>query len=793
MNAFPDGLGDASIIINGKIIDPLEFNLDREFDCDVEIISSPKGLDPITITVVAIAVSLAASYLLAPSIPTQQQAGAVKESPNTSFFGQTNQIRLDEQEPNLYGNAISYPDLIVTEGGSWEYVNGIKIVKELFLIGIGSYQINSEPKFENTPFSDIDGSSYVIYEPNDTVPEVQGQFNAEVVDGQTLLGPNNSDVKTGASGTDNAANYNNTTVTATTITTVVDQNAGFDDLFDVFENSTAVNVNVSYQVYRQDIACDLEAFTDSAIITNMTYNGVDEYTIDMTGQAFTIADCTPTLPTTIEITITELIGASLEVTLPRRTDEIQVSFDFRNGLRNTVQIAVAQPGINPNDPADITYYTYSANTANQLFFTEKLPVVSSTGDLEVTLVRLTDDNADNTDRIQVSQVATNSYRNNVVYGNRTILSTERKATEAALKFSESKVNIDVTRKTISYDADTQKVITTLSASRSFADAVLNEYVEVTGLDSSDLPLDEMYEISDRIVELGYFDYTFSDKEQDLNQKLKIIANVARCVINFNGSEWNLFRNEAGLPVAQFDSRNIASDSPEETSYRGFQEASNDGVRLKWRNPDGNKPDYIYFVIINGVSTQCISQGDGTFSPSLPRFPVEIDLVGCFTESQAIDRADLECRTLIYIQETISTKTLIDGDNVQKGEIVKHVDYWFEDIANGEIKEINGNIYTSHSDIDLDLGSYYVTYTDQFGAVSNPIEATLISSTQFVADLPDAYVANGFTIQCGSRFMISSLDEQNNTLYRVSDKILNSDATVNLELVEYDERIYPEND
>ncbi len=794
MNLFPDGIGDSVFIINGEIVDLNTFDIDREFDCDVRVVNPPKGFVEI---IIAVVISVAASALLAPSIPTQQETEATQDSPNNSFSGQRNVIRLDEQEPNIYGNVISYPDLVVGEGGAWEYVDNQKIVKEVFLIGIQEYEINSEPKFEDTPFSLISGQSYEIYNPNEIVPVVQGQFPSELVDGQTISGPNSDDVQDGV--TANGASSPSLEVTGSgTVLTVlnVEPDTNWDQIY-ALSNDGEVPVRVrftySYYALNNDPVPACVPFQETRTGTmTITLNG-SVYDVEIDGIIDGESDCSdPTEGSYVNsITVTQLIGASFTVNLPIYTPQVQFSFDFRSGLRGSANIQVTIGATSGTDIVNL--YTYSDDTGRQLFFTEKVDVSSLSGQLFVTFIRINDEKEDGSDRAQLSQVATNQYRSDVNYGDRTILTTERVATSSALSLRDSKINIDVTRKTITYDSDSGEIIETTSASRSFADAMLHEYVIVNGLPSSDLPLDDMYEIAERIGDFGNFDSTFADKEQDLNQKLKVMANVARCFFNFTGSEWMIYRDEAGLPVAQFDSRNISADSSEEVSYRGFQEASNDGIKLKYKNPTTNKPDYIYYVIQSGQSVRCIYSDAGLYNPSAPRFPIEIDLTGCYTESQAINRADLECRKLIYIQETASIKTLIDGDNIDKGQIVKYADYYYEDIANGEIKSINGNVYTSHNEIDLDLGTYYVTYTDEYGSVSSPIQAELISSTEFVSTLPDAYIGDNFFIQCGSRFIISSLDEQENTLYRVNDKILNRDSTVNLELVEYDERIYPEND
>lgn len=789
MNMMPDGFDcDESLFtIAGIKIDPREFDLSQVLHGDLVINIPPKGIEQI---VIALVVALAASVVLAPSTPNPSEG--VKESPNNSFFGQTNQIRLDEQEPNLYGENISYPDLVVREGGAWSYGNNQKIIEEVFLITIGDI-IFEPPKYELTPLTDITGSSYNVYTPGMLVPRVWGQFNSEFIDGQALPGPNSDDVEEGTVATTTNSGNDLTETGGTLTASTVTPDANWNALF-LLAGTQLVPVEAEYTAYVDTgSSCDPTTIIVNGLMTMTQASPGSDYVVNIEGVDGSIPDCSdpgdPKYGTNLKVT--ELIGASLSVTVPIITSELQVSFDFRAGLRGDAEIRVDVTG--DGAPSITEIYNYSANTSRQKFFTEIIPI-SFTGNVVVTMNRTNNEKEDGTDRVQVSQVATNQYRYNVNYGNRSMLKTERKATEQAIKFKESKVNLKVTRKTITYNESTGLIVPTLSASRSFADAMLHEYNEVNELDGYKLPLDDMYEIEGRIGQLGNFDHTFSDKEQSLGNKLQVMANVARCITTNSGDEWVIYRNEPqSIIKAQFDSRNISADSSEEVSYRGFQEASNDGVKVKWKNPDGNKFEYIYYKVVNGVSTKCIYQGDGTYTPSTPSFPLDIDLIGCYTETQADDRADLECRSLIFIQKTLSTKTLRDGDNVFRGELVRHADYYMDDIASGEIQSSIGDLHTSYSKINLPDGDYFVSYTNEYGESSNPIPCEIIDDYEFLATLPEVYHANGFSIQCGSRYVISTIEQQVSSLYRVNDKIQNSDGTINLELVEYDESIYPELD
>lgn len=783
-NKLPDGFDYNSLIvvINGEQIDLSTFDINKEFDCDVVINSPAQGLTAIAIGTVAasLAVSVAASYLLAPKY-NQADSGAT-DSPNNSFFGQTNLIRLNEQFPNLYGKNISYPDSLVGEGGVWEYEDNIKKVWQLFAIGSGHYD-KEPPKYELTELESITGSEYEFYDPFDIVPVVKGQFNSEFIDGQTLLGPNNDETSGKLVASEEEPEM------------FVYEEVGYVYIIvPITEDWTAINDAVEQGsgnpiTFRYRTVGTIEIVA-TGNITSMSIDSTGFYGIDiLSGDA----KYRPT-EEYIDLTLTLLPPESqVEVTLPVKSGEVQMSFDFLRGLRGSVSISAYIRTENGEERFD---YTYEANTSNQLYFTEKEqidPPISS--DLRVRLVRFSDDKEDGTDTIQVSQVATNTYRYDASYGNLTLLETNRKATRAALKTAASKINVECTRRTISYDIESGEIIRDLNASRSFADAILHEYVEMMGLSPSDLPLDEMYELYGSIPNgMGYFDSTFADKEQSIKSKLDIIANVARCEFPFDGSRYRIIRDEARAPSIQFDSRNIDSSSDEEVSYRGATATSNNGVMLQWKNLDDNKFEYVYFVIDGASSVQCIDQGGGNYIPDIPTIPYEVDLVGCSTIEQAINRCDYECRKLIYIQKTVRTTVLKDGENVQRGDVVKHVDYYdTEFISSGEISSINDSVFTSHSEIYLPLGEYYITYTNNIGDVLGPVPCVVLDEITFSAEMPDAYLANGFSIQCGTRFMISDIEEHEKSLYVIADKKIQPSGSVQLELLEYSEKIYPEED
>ena len=93
--SLPEGFSydDVVMTIYGNRVNLREFNIDRVFHEDVHVIFQPKGLDPITAIIIGISFVLSVtSLLLTPSTPKTQNPA--QESPNNSFFGQRNTVRL---------------------------------------------------------------------------------------------------------------------------------------------------------------------------------------------------------------------------------------------------------------------------------------------------------------------------------------------------------------------------------------------------------------------------------------------------------------------------------------------------------------------------------------------------------------------------------------------------------------------------------------------------------------------------------------------------------------------------
>ena len=190
---FPDGLDprDWRATLNGVEIAPEDIDMSAHPEAaDVLVLANkPRGVDPFTVgimVVVALAAA-AAVYLLTPSYNLGQSSS--KTSSNNSFTGQTNLPRAYQAWPDIFGRNRIYPDII--SPSVVEYVNNVKTLRHYFWVGRGSYTL-TDVKYAESDVTDYANSAYTIYGDGVDIPEVIEQFANEAVDGQELIGVNES-------------------------------------------------------------------------------------------------------------------------------------------------------------------------------------------------------------------------------------------------------------------------------------------------------------------------------------------------------------------------------------------------------------------------------------------------------------------------------------------------------------------------------------------------------------------------------------------------------------------------
>lgn len=480
------------------------------------------------------------------------------------------------------------------------------------------------------------------------------------------------------------------------------------------------------------------------------------------------------------------------------SDQIWYNIIFQRGLNGAADLTAEWWQVDANNDeipgtAQLESFTYSADTYEGQYFTRKIIPAAGRGRYAFRIVRTNNGSDQLTDQAKLEEVYSIQVRNNVVAED-TLIRCVTTATEQATGIKDRKFNAEVTRKTVTWNGS--QVITTLNPSRDFADAVLHSFVATGGRDQNELDLNELYSISASIKSknerLGWFDFSFDDKDISLGQRLQSICNAARVMVFRDGLKWRFVREEKkDIISAQFDARNLANDDTGGAmQYKGHLPTSFDGIELEWvdatdTNDDGtDKKAYIRLKI--DAANKTIVEG-GSVRPN------KIQLAGCRNKDQAMNRAQLEARRLIYQRTSVEDVALNDANLIQRGDRVRWADVYDEAVASGEIVQITGDVFTTSETLLFESGkTYKVSITDLYGYPSPWITAAPVTGngSAFQADFNNAYTADNITSMLGSRFILTPSVASDPMDFVLTEKAPGEDQTqIKISLSQYDERMF----
>ena len=368
--------------------------------------------------------------------------------------------------------------------------------------------------------------------------------------------------------------------------------------------------------------------------------------------------------------------------------------------------------------------------------------------------------------------------------NATILKSEYPATaRATSKGVDDKINIkDAVQTVLTYDRNTQQI--TEKASRNFADCLLYMWVDFYERDPSELDLDVLYEIAERVP--VNFDYTFDKVDESLEDRINTILNIARCVSytdtkkRFNRDEKKDFEN------ALITRKDIAGPSNRQygMTFSSPQPNEFDSLSVQYINRAMNKPAFANVKIDSA----------GVFSEGFGNNAKQIVLKGCQDRGVALNRAHLEVRKMAYkrwsLTDTVSDshQFLTLGDNVLYEEVYENF------VSGGEIEEISGNVATLSEPVPDITANTVIYYSDEFGSVQGPFTVSKVSDRKIQFNGIDAqYIFTrdsvlGNAVQVGSRYTFNDLDIMPLTKFTVEEKA-SADGYIQLTMSNYDERVY----
>lgn len=752
----------------------------------VDIIIRPA--DAATIGYLAVALfAAAAAIALAPKPKLPNDVGESSSSPNNQLNAANNEFRQRQAIPDIAGSVVSYPDFL--QPSYYDYDGNIKRIYEVFCVGEGRYDVGAI-RSGGTELSD-----YVTYQQGDVLPQLKNVRENSDITGQDLQYFSN--VGGGQFGSTSVSEGTLENVSATTGKLTM-SNAEFANIGNV-SNGDQFNINVDYiplgggAIGTYIAQGEFDTFLinpDSTVtLTIINLNGVmpDSDTGTVSGTASYLSSSSP-------------VSRQFYVLDGDNVEQVWFQVVAPQGLRSatgdieTVPITLEVQRIDDlgNDvgmPVQRTVYI-SGSSFEAQYRTYRIENLTS-GRYKAAITRNTipSDDGDVVDTVKVEDIQSVQFYTPTEFGDITWFRLTRTANANTPRSSSSKINTDVTRKlelfnplTASYD------VGNYTATRSFAQFVMY-LMRRAGVPVSRVDYQELFDIENSLSDdqLGYFDFTFDDRNISFESRLETACNVARVKVYEVAGVYKFVREESQVvPSALFCRRNLAPNAARQ-EFNGYVDNDFDSIELKYIDPVKNVEAYV---------RRRINMTTGAIEVGLGDSVQEITLAGCRNELQATNRAELEIRRIKYQRYAISDVALSDALNVGVGKRVLWCDINDSKVQSGEILGIDGNIYETSEKIDISgAGTYYVYVTDESGAVSNMVAVDSVPGNEFAFEAFGAltsYTADGYERQLGSMYTIVNENDVNAVDFMLTYRgAQNADGTVEIKASKYDERMFEE--
>ena len=362
------------------------------------------------------------------------------------------------------------------------------------------------------------------------------------------------------------------------------------------------------------------------------------------------------------------------------------------------------------------------------------------------------------------------------------------ATEQATGYSERKFNLRWQRHVRQLGAGA------IGASRNFARAMAHIWV-LSGGAISELDVDTLQAINDALGEdspLLRFDMSIDDADMSLGERLQLVATHARCRVWRDGTRWTVTRDEAqSVPWMQLDYRTLSAGGDGAMSYSAHLPETHDGVELEYVREDTQASKAYVRLTVSG----------GAVAAGTPAKPQKIQLPGCTTATQALNRAHLEARRMLHSRVSVRDTAIGDAAHIGLGRLVRWIDPadWDgadDSVQAGEVLSMSGLVIrTSESIAWGGASAGRVLFT---GADGRPLGPAVMcypdASGVRLASVPAGlYVADGVTSNLGSRYALTtsltSAELELAGLYTIEEISPAGGDTVSVSLSQYDSRIY----
>lgn len=732
----------------------------------------PEGLDPLTIGIIAVgALSALATVLLIPTPSIPNNVGEEKSSPNNQLTAAKNEFRPRQAIPDIAGSIRSYPDFIQTpyffyNGGSREYT-------EVMCIGVGHHSVENF-RFGSDLFSSLTGYSANVYQPGEhpnTLLNVRASEDSKGVELQPIVEGTGSVNISSGSYTDSTRRLGIGAAAIDRIAPKVGDMLTIDIVgyFESGGETVQINPTGTYEV--ESVGSTEVFFTQSIAIQDFLI--IDG---NITNNNFIPLERWFTLPGE------NITSAWFYLVMPQGIRS-ETGTDLTVEFRMDVQKIDASGQPIESEISRVRRFQGRSLAPRSATFIMNGVDGMTAGRYRARVVRLTATQPQPAiDLLQQESIrSVEEYTPN--FGNVTIAVVNRSDSPQARESSGDRISAEAGREIPIFNPETG-TFGARSATRSAAQQVMYLHA-LSGGSLNKIDYQGLFEeMPDG--QLGFFDFSFDDKDIGVKQRIATACNVARVRAFTIGGDYLAFAREESKPVNQalFGRRDIAPRSVKEV-WLPHRSSDYDSVEVEYVNPVTNAPAYERRRI---NSAGVIEQGQGNRVQTM-------QLAGCRTPEQAANRADYEIRKMRYQRRRLTITALRNAQDVIPGMRVAVESVNDSEVFGGEILSVEGNIYRTSEAFVPEAGKdYYVFITDEMGALSNMVLATAVSGDKmaFQASGLTAFVADGYEVQVGSRYVIAeAIDHERQSWTVVSRGRADEFGRVNLELVNYDERLFEE--